>query len=152
MSSTNDITDTATTDLINKIRIELVEKNYYSDVKMNIRSKTIWKFVSDLTEALAHILMGLAAVLSFAAGFFDYTLLSFIGGCFGTSAIVLLQFSSYAMKESKERTERVNKILTKLGIDQMVDISIDSASSKIQKLAELTQLRELPETSEAIDV
>ncbi|XWV25557.1 hypothetical protein QJ856_gp0197 [Tupanvirus deep ocean] len=115
-------------DLVNKIRTELVEKTYFDDVKYNIKSKSRWKITGDVTEALSHILTGVAAVLAFAAGFFDYKELSFVAGCLGTISIVLLQFSSYATKESKERTQQVNRILDRLGIDEIADITIDSAN------------------------
>ncbi|XWV26896.1 hypothetical protein QJ857_gp0154 [Tupanvirus soda lake] len=114
-------------DLVNKIRTELVEKTYFNDVKYNIKSKSRWKIVGDIAEAISHILTGVSAVLAFAAGFFDYKELSFVAGCLGTISLVLFQFSYYATKESKERTKQVNRILDKLGIDEIVDITIDSA-------------------------
>ena len=68
-------------------------------------------------------------MLAFAAGFFDSVILSFLAGCFGTFALILRQFSSFSIKESSERTQQVNKVLQKLGIDEIVDIAIDSTAS-----------------------
>lgn len=116
------------TNLTNKIRKELVEVTYYDDIKYNIHSRSRWKIIGDTTEAIAHIFTGITAILAFAAGFFNFAMFSFIAGCLGTASLVLLQFSSYAMKESKERTEQVNRMLTSLGIDRIVDITIDSTS------------------------
>ena len=115
------------TDLKNKIQEELIEKTYYNDIKWNLRSRSIWKGVGDATEALSQILTGAATILAFAAGFFNYAMLSFIAGCLGTGALVFLKFSSYSMKESKERTEEVNQILIKLGMAPVVNVAIDSA-------------------------
>lgn len=111
---------------INKIKTELIQKTFYDDLKYNIRSKSRWKFISDICEAISNILAGIAAILAFAAGVFDYSLLSFIAGCCGTSSMVFLHFSTYAMRESRERTHQVNKILSKLGLDTIPDISINS--------------------------
>ena len=121
-------------ELVNRIRTELVEKNYYEDVAYNIKSKSRWKIIADITEAIARILSGVSVVLAFAAGFFNYMLLSFISGCFGTLALVLLHFSSYSMNESKERTEQVNRILAKIGIDTIADITIDSTNAKLESV------------------
>lgn len=117
-------------DLATKIRTELVEKNYYRDVKYNIISKSACKITGDITEAIAHILMGVTAILAFAAGFYDLRVLSFVADCLGTASLVLLRFSSYCMKESKERTKQVNKLLDRLGISGIPDITIDSSVAR----------------------
>lgn len=119
--------DGISADAINKIKQDLVEKNYYRDIQYNINSKFRWKWAGDFTEALAHLCTALSVILAFSAGFFNYSLLSFIAGCFGTCSFVLLRLSSYSMKESRERTEQVNALLRKIGIDSIPDIVIDSA-------------------------
>lgn len=116
-------------ELANKIRTELVEKNYYNDVDYNINSKSRWKRISDINDTLAHIMTGLAAIMAFAAGFFNYRILSFISGCLATLSLVFLQFASFAMKESKERTQQVNILLEQLSIDKIPDITIESTTS-----------------------
>lgn len=108
-----------------KIRTDIIEKNYYNDIKYNIRCKSVCKFTGDLTENLAYISIGISSIFSFAAGFFDNMYLSFISGLFGVISLSLLKFSSYSMKESKERTEQVNIILKKLGIEDIPDIVIE---------------------------
>ncbi len=115
-------------ELKNKISKELIEKTYYNDVKRNLRERCLCKCVGDISEALAHILSGVSIVLSFAAGFFNLYILSFLAGCFGTISMILLACSSYSMKESKERTEEINIILDRLGINDIPNIAIDSAS------------------------
>lgn len=109
-------------DLRTKIQVELIEKSYYSDIEYNLNSKSRWKFIGDLTEALAQILLLVATILSFASGTFDNKILAFVSGAVGVGSIVFLRFSSYAMKESQERTEQVNRILEQLGINKIPDI------------------------------
>ncbi len=120
---------TSNTNLAEKIKKELVDTNYYDDVKYNIRSKSRWKVVSDVSEALSHLFTGIATILAFAAGFFNFALLSFIAGCFGTISLVLLRFSSYAAKESRERTKQVNMLLDGLGIRELTDITSASENT-----------------------
>ena len=108
--------------LVERIRTELIEVNYYNDIKYNIRSKSRWKFMSDFTEASSYIFTGISVILSFACTSFDNTNLSFAAGVFGTIALVLLKFSSYALSESKERTNQVNILLKKLEIDEIPNI------------------------------
>lgn len=116
-------------ELLKKISNELIEKTYYNDVKRNLRERCLCKCIGDISEALAHIIAGIGIVLSFAAGFFDLYILSFLAGCFGTVAMILLQCSSYSMKESRERTDEVNILLEKLGINEIPNIAIDSANN-----------------------
>ena len=118
-------------ELIKKIRTELIDSSYYNDISNGIHSKTIWKSVSDATEVVAHIFLGTASILAFASGFFNYTLLAFFSGCSGTIALVLLRFSVFAMGESKERTEEVNILLNKLGMEEIPNIAIGSPDDPI---------------------
>ena len=108
--------------LAQKINDELIEISYYDDVKKGLHYRYKWKKIGDITEAIAKIVSGLSVVFAFASGFFNISYLSFIAGCLGTLSLVLLQFSSYAFKESSERTRQINKILSKLGISSLVDI------------------------------
>lgn len=114
------------TPITTKIKRDLLDSMYYRDVKYNLKSRFRWKFIGDLTEALSHVFTGVATILAFASGFFGIDLLAFLSGCFGAISLVILQFSSYAVKESRERTIQVNRILRKLGMEEIADITIDS--------------------------
>ena len=116
-------------EIINKIRTELVEKTYYDDVKYNIRSKSRWGKMADITSTLSQIMIGAASITAFSSGFFDNPWPPFLAGCFSTMSLVLIQFSSYATKESKDRTQQVNRILDRLGIEEIVDTTIDYNNS-----------------------
>lgn len=120
-------------ELIEKIKKELVEKNYYRDVQYNLNSKYRWKIIADVTEAFANIFIAVTAILAFAAGVFNFPLLSFISGCCGTLSFSLLRFSSYSMMESRERTQQVNLLLKNLGLDTIVDITVDSSGEPNNK-------------------
>lgn len=99
-----------------------IENNYYNDVRYNIRSKSRWKFIGDFSESISYFFTGIATILSFACGFFDNFWLAFVSGIFGTISLMLLKFSSYAMKESKERADQVNIILDDLGVKEIVSV------------------------------
>lgn len=114
------------TPITTKIKRDLLDSMYYRDVKYNLKSRFRWKFIGDLTEALSHVFTGVATILAFASGFFGIDLLAFLSGCFGAISLVILQFSSYAVKESRERTIQVNRVLRKLGMEEIADITIDS--------------------------
>lgn len=129
VSSPNIINFRNNKELSKKISKDLLEKTYFNDVKRNLRERCLCKCVGDISEAIAHIFTGVSVVLSFAAGFFDLYILSFLAGCFGTLGIIMLQCSSYSMRESRERTEEINIILERLGISDLPDIAIDSANN-----------------------
>lgn len=115
---------------VDKIRI-LIEKTYYRDIEYNLSSKSRWKIVGDITETIAHLLIGIGILLAFASGFFNLIYMSFISGSCSTGALIFIKFSSYSMRENKERTKQVNKLIGKLGFDQIPDISIDSAGNDL---------------------
>lgn len=131
-------------ELIDKIESKLIEPVYYNDVKRSVREKAIFKFVGDISETLSQIALGISSVFAFSAGFFNMNILAFVAGCLGTMAIVLSKFSSYALKESKERTEQVNIILTQLGIEKIPDIVVNST--------EPVQIKGVVNSNETIEV
>ena len=132
------------TDLATKIQKELVDRNYFNDVKYNLASKSRWKIIGDLSEAFSQVFTATATILAFASGFFEYSFLAFIAGCIGTSAIVLKQFSSYCMKESSERTQQVNRILKKLGLNEIPDI-IDDRFPEVNRIQRVNRLSDVVE-------
>lgn len=110
---------------INAIK-KSVTTSYISDINMNLSSKSRLKLMADVSETLSHVCTGFSAIFAFAAGAFNYPILSFVAGCFGTMSLLLSRFSSYAMSESSERTTQVNKLLNAIGFKSIPDISINS--------------------------
>jgi len=114
------------TKLINKIKKKLIEPTYYQDTQASLKGRWFWKKTGDFMEAFGQIFSGIASILAFAAGFFGLNVLSFVAGCCGTISLVLLHFSSYAMKESRNNTAIVNKILALIGLTAIPDIVVDT--------------------------
>jgi len=110
--------------LKDKIQHEL-EIYYYDDIVDNMNGRRNYKTVSDVMEVLGHIALLISITVSFSAGYFDYNILSFIAGGLGTLSVGLFGFSTYALKESKERTIIVNTILKSLNMKEIVDIALD---------------------------
>lgn len=118
-------------ELVDKIETELIEPTYYRDIKYNIWGKSSLKLVSDISEILSQVLLGMSVVFAFSAGFFNLLVLAYVSGCLGTCSTVLSKFSSYTKSESKERTEQVNIILEKLGIEEIPDIILNASNPTI---------------------
>lgn len=106
-----------------------VEKTYHNDIKYNLRSKSRWKFIGDVVEALSELCLLASTILAFSAGFYDLMLLSYLAGLMGTISLSLIGFSNYAVKESRERTKQVNTLLDKIGSETIPDITINSPNS-----------------------
>ncbi|NBU53725.1 MAG: hypothetical protein EBS33_05060, partial [Alphaproteobacteria bacterium] len=67
--------------------------------------------------------VGFTSILSFSSGIYDDRILSFVAGTTSVISLVFLQFSSHSYKESKKSTEDLNRILQKLNIEGVIDIS-----------------------------
>lgn len=109
----------------NKIKTELIDPSYYDDIKYNLEGRSNMKVIGDYTEIFSRILAGISSVVAFAAGFFGYNYISFIAGALNVLSLVLIIFSENAMKESKERNDVVNRLLTQLGLDKVVNIAVE---------------------------
>jgi hypothetical protein len=119
--------DKPSQELNDKIMKELIEPTYYNEVKSYLSSRYRWKNIGDICEVFGKIFAGCSSVLAFSSGVFKIDILSFLAGCFGIIALIFMQFSSYSMKESKERTDEINIMLNKLGISEIPNTAIDSS-------------------------
>jgi len=103
--------------------INMIDEQNYSDIEKGLYERSCWKTTGDITATLGHITTGCAAIIAFAAGSFNIWWLPFVAGCLSTLSILLLKFSDYSMHESKDSTDETNRLLTKMGLDTIVDIS-----------------------------
>lgn len=109
-----------------RVRKEILNEDYFNDIKYNMGSKSRMKLLSDITEILSYVFSAIGVILAFAAGFFNNIYIAFAAGCMSTLAMVLLKLSSYFIKESKERTHQVNILLRNRNFNQIPDIAIES--------------------------
>lgn len=111
----------------NKIT-KLINDRYLLDIESGLTGRTCYKVAGDACETTGHILVGAAALVAFASGTWNINYLSYIAGSISILSVSLLKLSSYFQRESRERTDMLNLILSKLKIDNIVDISFDSSN------------------------
>ena len=112
-----------------EILIELVEPCYKTDIKELINERKFWRKTGNYFESASKVFIGASSIVSFASGIYNYQLLSFFSGTTGVLSLVCMQFSSYSYNESKERTSKLNKLLDKLKIETVPDISAQALTS-----------------------
>lgn len=117
--------DEVTKDNITK----LLNNSRLRDVDDGLFGRCCCKWTGDITETIGQILIATGGILAFAAPTWDLTVLAYVSGSVSVAGIALIRFSSFAMKESKERTDVINRILGDHGITQLADIAIDSAAT-----------------------
>ena len=100
-----------------KIMDELVEPCFYKDIKALMAERTIWRKSGNIFETFSKLFVGAASILSFATG------LNFWSGTSSVLSLVCMQFSSFSHSESKERSNKMNKLLDKLKVENVPDIS-----------------------------
>ena len=116
------------------IRAEIrkaVSQQYRGEIVGLMRWRRIWKACGDSCEAVAKGLGGASTILAFAASANkdtqDSDLLAFISGCVGTLSLVLLGYSTYATRESRQRTNEMNSMLQALQITPVPNIATETA-------------------------
>lgn len=108
-----------------RVHKEILNEDYFNDLKYNMKSKSRMKTLSDITEIVSYIFAAIGIILTFASGFFDNIYIAFAAGCMSTLSMVFLKLSSYFLKESKERTQQVNILLRNRNFNQIPDIAIE---------------------------
>lgn len=118
---------TRTARLVSSEVRDIIAGAYKNEVKSFVRWRDIWKRFGDSCEAISKGLTGVSAVLAFASSAIRDTrtadILSFTSGSIGTIGLVLLTYSNYAIKESRERTQELNTLLDRLGVTPLPDIN-----------------------------
>lgn len=108
----------------------LINNTNISDVKRELFCRSCCKISGDIFEVLAHILLIVGTIFTFAGATWPlYTFLTYIGSVLNVIGIGCLRFSAYSMKDSQDRTNEINKILDSLHLQEIVDISTTSISS-----------------------
>jgi hypothetical protein len=105
-----------------KIIEELIQPAYYKDVKDTLEWRYTFRKWGNFSEGLSQLIIAASVILAFAAGVYDKPWLSFLSGSCGTIAGVFMKLTSYAHRESKERTQSLNIILDSLDMKQMPSI------------------------------
>lgn len=118
----------------NEIR-DIVARAYPGEVSSMIRWRDFWKRFGDGCEAVAKGLTGVSAVLAFAASAIRDSktadILSFTSGSVGTIGLVLLTYSNYAIRESRQRTTELNGLLDAIGVTPIPDIAQPEPSESV---------------------
>lgn len=107
---------------------ELVMKYYTSETEDMLRGKKWWRKSGEFLEASSKIMSGVASILAFAASSNISApvsdALAFSSGCIGTFSLVILTFSTYASRESRQRTVDLNSLLDKFDITPVPLLSV----------------------------
>jgi hypothetical protein len=124
---------TRTSRLVSAEIREMVATAYKGEVQSMIRWRDVWKKAGDTCEAVAKGLTGVSAVFAFAASALRdprlADIFSFTSGSIGTVGLVLLTYSSYATKESRQRTTELNNMLDSIGVTPLPDIALQEVES-----------------------
>ena len=122
-----------------QVREEIVNPNIKQEINENIVSSRRYEKISNCSELLGHIVIGLTTLVAFAASYFDtVSELSFVAGCCSIFSLALLRFGLYAAKESSERHRLANMQLEKLGIEPMPPMTISDNPDGWEKREEST--------------
>jgi hypothetical protein len=103
--------DVAASDDTRRAVAEIVGPAYVRDVRDLSDGRYAWRKAHNACEAASKVLSGCSTVVAFAAGAYESKSLSFVAGCLGTGALVVMLFASYAARESTERTRHLNDTL-----------------------------------------
>jgi hypothetical protein len=108
---------------------EHIEPTYIYDVKNTLALRKYFKRIGLSFELLSKIFVGVSSVISFAAGIYKTSELSFVSGSTSVISLVLLQFASHSYNESKKNTTELNSILRNLHLVTVVDTTPTVSSS-----------------------
>ena len=110
---------TTYTDLAGTLFRDVIAPDYTGEVRDVITWRHRWRKISNWVEGVAHVLLGVASVLAFSAGFFDNKYLTYASACISTLCLAMLRFSAYANNESVERNAILTRLLNVVGIAPM---------------------------------
>ena len=99
------------------ITLNIIQPNYVNDIESFIRGRRCWRVTGNVFETMSKLLIGAGSVLSFSAGVYQNSNLSFLAGTISTVSVVSLQFSTFCKQQSRKSTEALNVLLKTLKLD-----------------------------------
>lgn len=115
---------------IEKILIQLIEPAYYLDIETVIKNRRNWHKCGHIFETISKIMIACSGILSFSTGYYNIQILAFLAGSFSTLSLASVQFSSYCFRESKDSTEELNKLLTKINLETIPEYNNEISSDE----------------------
>jgi hypothetical protein len=109
--------------LKDKIVKSLIEPYYYDDIDIILKKIKYYELVENIFEVVSKILVCLGSTLSFASGYYNTPILSFISGSFTTVSLATFQYSVFCSKQMKNNVIKLNNILKELNI-KSIDIQV----------------------------
>jgi hypothetical protein len=106
-----------------RVLSEHVVPDLEASIQHGLASRRRWARAAHFSEGAAHVCLGVSTILAFSSGFFDQRGLAFAAACSNTLCIVLMRYASYAVGESVERTELLNRHLAALGLRPALDVA-----------------------------
>jgi len=128
------ISDTVKNDII----VNIIEPSYKEEIRTNLLLKKKYAQSGLVLELLSKVFIGVSSITSFSAGIYQYQILAFLAGAGSVVSLVFLQFSSYAFRESKVISDKLNKTLIKLNIETLPDPIMGSGDSSSNQQTEST--------------
>ncbi len=124
----NDDTEKDLQDLKNKLKKDdwrkeivnsIIKPNYVTEIKDFMSNRIKWKKRGRSFETGSKIFIGIGSIVSFSAGVYGSKELSFIAGTISVVSMVLLQYATFAYRESGKSTQDLNVLLDNIGIKKL---------------------------------
>lgn len=113
----------------NQFIINAINDDFKDEIVDIIKSKKRLYKAYTISEYLSQIFLILAAILSYANGYFDYKWLSLVAGSCATMVYASGKFSKYCLDEHNEREKTIKNSIKTIGIDNSPEIIVDSSGS-----------------------
>ena len=84
------------------IRCEVIEPIAVDTLEHSIKARSRWKTVSDVTEGVAHGLLGVTSILAWISGVYETKATLFATGCCSTVSVVMLRYAAYASQQCED--------------------------------------------------
>lgn len=89
---------------------QVVLPSIQQEVEKLIKSKKIWYYLSIISETISQICSAIATILSFSAGFYQLSILSFLSGIINIISLLLLLFTKYCNEQNNRCITQLQKI------------------------------------------
>lgn len=100
-----------------KVFEEYILPNYESTIQESLNLIKYFKRFGVAFETVSKFLVGVGSILSFSAGIYKNSTLSFVSGTVSVISLVFLQYSTFSIKESKKYTAELNNVLKKFNME-----------------------------------
>jgi len=113
---------------------DIIQPAFVKDIRDTIKGRYKWRKIAGILFVIARIMFLANVILSFVSAYLtrnEFSFIGFIGASIGAVGLLIGQYGTTAMAESRKKNNEANELLRQLGVEGIPDILREEVNTVI---------------------